>query len=358
MIDIACACGAKGAVPDQFAGKRVKCPKCAARIDVPGPAPLVPSAPSAAQDSGAYDIAPGPAPVAAAPDGQRVSVSAAGNLRRLAPPGLSASDLPAAPSRASLVRASRSRHELELAARRERGFARDLLGAVFFIASPRGVGMFVAMSVIAALGVAPTYWVSVTCTGVLCAYFFAVVVEAAGGERGLPGFNDWEGVWESAAVPALTFIGVSVVLALPAVAAYFLMPMVGASEETATGGAIVLGVAAALLWPVAILVVSLGDFSSIIRVDMLVRTAIAAPLAYLVVLVMVGASFGLEVYASDAIAAAMAPEDGDPEEGLTRLGFGARALVEIVALYCSLVAMQAIGLYYRHFSDRFPWDAG
>ena len=37
---------------------------------------------------------------------------------------------------------------------------------------------------------------------------------------------------------------------------------------------------------------------------------------------------------------------------------GARVVVEIVGLYCSLVAMQAIGLYNRHHSDRFPWDAG
>lgn len=357
MIDIECACGAKGPVPDQFAGKRVKCPKCEARIDVPAPALASTRAASAPADSGAYDIAPEPAPVAAAPDAQRVSISAAGNLRRLAPPGAGAPDVPAAPSRAPLVSATRSRHEQELAARRERGFARDLLDAVFFIASPRGAGMFLVMSAVAALGVVPSFWAGLVSMGLLSAYFFAVVLEAAGGERGLPGLNEWEGLWESAAVPALTFVGVSVVMALPAIAAYFLLPRFGVSDEVATGGALVLGVGAALLWPVAILVVALGDFASIIRVDMLVRTAIAAPLAYLVVLVMVGASFGLQGFASDAIAAAMAPEDSDAE-GASMLGFGGQVLVQVVSLYCSLVAMQAIGLYYRHYSDRFPWDAG
>lgn len=357
MIDIVCACGAKGPVPDQFAGKRVKCPKCEARIDVPAPALAATSAASAPADSGAYDIAPGPAPVAAAPDAQRVPISAAGNLRRLAPPGVSAPDLLAAPSRAPLVSATRSRHEQELAARRERGFARDLLDAGVFIASPRGVGMFLALGCVGAVGEIPSFWARLFSAGVLSAYFFAVVVEAAGGERGLPGFSQWEGLMESVVGPAAKFFGVGIVLGLPALAAYFLLPMAGAPDDAAIIGAMVLAVAAALLWPVAILIVALGDFASIIRVDMLVRTAIAAPLAYLVVLVMVGASFGLQGFASDAIAAAMAPEDGDAE-GASTLGFGGQVLVQIISLYCSLVAMQAIGLYYRHYSDRFPWDAG
>ena len=47
----------------------------------------------------------------------------------------------------------------------------------------------------------------------------------------------------------------------------------------------------------------------------------------------------------------------DPSD---RYGVGllVRMVASLVSLYATLVTMQAIGLYYRHFSDRFPWSAG
>ena len=34
------------------------------------------------------------------------------------------------------------------------------------------------------------------------------------------------------------------------------------------------------------------------------------------------------------------------------------ALATLASVYATIVSMKLIGLYYRHYSDRFPWDAG
>ena len=35
-----------------------------------------------------------------------------------------------------------------------------------------------------------------------------------------------------------------------------------------------------------------------------------------------------------------------------------QAALSVAGAYVSIVCMRAIGLYYRHFSERFPWTAG
>ncbi len=82
-----------------------------------------------------------------------------------------------------------------------------------------------------------------------------------------------------------------------------------------------------------------------------VRTVLAAPVPYLAVCgaILVAVSFQY-VVDSDTVTALVGNIGVGP---VIALAFLSQAL----SLYASIVAMRVIGLYYRHYKQRFPWQA-
>ena len=198
-------------------------------------------------------------------------------------------------------------------------------------------------------GLAVTFLVMAA--GYLCAYYIAVIKEAAAGEDELP--NPWpttNPTWELA-IEALYFVGTTVWVLLPTIV-YMCIEYAHFGQITWPIAAFV-AILGLMLWPAAVLCASISGNINDLWPMILLRTALAEPLAYLVTCMVMLLAVGLcslpytDFYQSTA-------------EAITdNLGTIASLLLFIfqVALttYAMFVSMRVIGLYYRHFKQEFPW---
>ena len=160
---------------------------------------------------------------------------------------------------------------------------------------------------------------------------------------------------EDLIVPICKFIGVSILVSLPAIA-YF-------SYATATVGPLVvlfspmqdpifvclIGLAA-FLWPIAVLMAALGGLGCFMRPDMIARTIARTFVPYVVTFALTGAAVGITYYAEHVVQNSAPVFGGSPIVTAIAL-----TLVEV---YFTTVAMQCVGLYYYHFKGRFAWSWG
>ena len=100
-------------------------------------------------------------------------------------------------------------------------------------------------------------------------------------------------------------------------------------------------------WPVIILAVSIGGGFGGLWPHVILRTALAAPVAYVAIVATLALAVGL----------ALLPDMLLPASRLGQSFWALHTLNAVVTAYASIVAMKAIGLYYRHYKHKFPWAA-
>lgn len=250
-----------------------------------------------------------------------------------------------------------SREAFEEARRKRarRSYWADALLSFLTPLSPSGAVAIVGLVTIFMLtGLAPGILglaAAVIAFGVLFAYCFEVIVETAGGEDDLPmpaGIEEWWEIIPSAVGGMLVTFGF---LALAPIVILIVLASTGATDETITLWTSIAGGLSVFMLPVALLAVAMGGVGTLARIDLLVRTILAALLQYLAIWVMLLVAFGVQLALFLVLASSGAPT------GLVSLLL-AEFVANAVFVYTLIVAMRQIGLFYRHFSDRFPWTAG
>lgn len=242
-----------------------------------------------------------------------------------------------------------------------RSYGHDLLWTLLFPLSPGnwasyGV-MCVALMMIPFFAMIPLVgWFLVPLVfGYYAAYRFAVVASAAAGEEDLPTTESDDLSMDGIVMALFKWIGSWIVVLLPVVV--YSGVTAGADPSGIVRGlggivsvlmrdpvAVGLFSAGMFMWPMVVLCVALGGFSSLSRLDLIVRTIARTFPVYLLT---VGVVFG-SYFAGSAF--------GGSKSSSAPLIVG--ALGAVVSVYTEIVAMRAIGLYYHHFKHRFLWDWG
>jgi len=340
-----CRCGAKYSFPESAIGKRAKCAQCGAAMTLRG------------------EEEQGPIPIAG--DGPDLTGEMATAVAR--PSAASAGGFvpPFIPPTPIIEKA--------IVEEAPRGYAGALLAAFTFPRSPHNIIMFVMIWFLLFLagGVLP----AAGCLGLIgmfviegwfASFKFNLIVEAAAGETALPDVTLTEGVLDGIIVPFFRWIGSWLLVLSPMLVTAAVLQSMGrlgttfsffylykasfvdllrdGSPELLALGA--LGYAGMFAWPMAVLCVALGGFGSFSRPDLIIVTAFRTFPAYLLtVLIVIGV---------DVLLGLLTEALGPPiwTEGF----FVKQALTAAAHAYLAIAAMSAIGLYYRHFKDRFAWS--
>lgn len=201
-----------------------------------------------------------------------------------------------------------------------------------------------------------------------------VVVGAAAGEEELPTLTLTGGVWDDIVAPFFRMLTTYVVIWAPVTIflastgelagigvggwmralAGGLVPLLSGLQLQTQIIAAVLLLSGYLVWPLLVLVIAVGEsVRGLFRVDLIARTIVKSLPAYLMTVLIVYASLGMSVGFEallDAVRAGRPLSIGGLPNVLV-LG----PVLLLVELYSTIIAMRAIGLYYRHFKHKFAW---
>lgn len=342
-----CICGAKYKFPDSAIGKKAKCKQCGEVFTLSGDddAPIaIAEEPHDSKWNLEDEVA------AAARARQVAEVTAAPEAPRVPP---------AVPARAASA-----------------SFGQSLLWSVFFPSSVYNLIAFFAIWLGLAIGHLIPF-LSIVVSLWYAAFRFAVIESAAAGEKGLPEVEFSRAAMVDAVGDALRWIATWGIALAPAIVYFFIIASSGSgglmrAASTLTGGVtglmpgsgadpvMILLVGFGLcLWPIIVLVVTLGGFDCLIRFDLIVATIVRSFPAYLLTLTVVFGATVLEEFLGNTVFREMGP--GMVRGGVgTMIGTGlaAHALFVGITLYCNIVMLKAIGLYYHHNKEKFAWDWG
>ncbi len=365
MVKHQCPCGAKYKFEPQHAGKRAKCKRCGAVFVVP-----------------TEEQHPDMIPIADAPVGLMEEVAAA--VQRGAPPPPPPVPGPFPPGMTApppvVIEPPEDISE-PLAVPGEGGdYASSLAQSFLFASSANNLVIFVIMWVLllvsellphapglGILGMFLTIAVIITIFVIYawyCAFRLNTIIEAAQGEADLPALTFTDGFLEDGLIPLFRWVGSWLIALAPAIVfaavtgAYALIQWSQAAggigallAEAADGAPVFLALLGAGLffWPMIVLCVSIGGFSTLGRPDLIISTIFRTFPAYILTVVMVFGTVAMAWF----MAAAMQGTGTTPN--LSDVLVKSVFLVG-VGLYLDIVAMRAIGLYYYHFKNRFAWD--
>jgi hypothetical protein len=219
-----------------------------------------------------------------------------------------------------------------------------------------------------------SFFGSLIIAGWYMAFKMNVVQSAAAGEQNLPPLSAEDGLWDGVVVPFFQMLVTYIFACLPA-AILLIILSVRAWSAILAAASPVAGVAAApvpptqavvalvillmvglFVWPMMVLVVSCGSsVAALFRLDLICSTIFRSLPAYLLTVVTVYIAFGVEI----AIAARVWRV---PETPPTSIDWTAVLLVPVLLvglrLVFDVIAMRAIGSYYRCFKHKFAWSWG
>ena len=364
MAKCYCTCGTAYSVPEASLGKKAKCRKCGAVFTLK----------EENEESGTFAIADEAWPDTD-PDAARRGTGVAASPV----PGSVASGGAPANDAGMPVDAPMS----AVPSHEKRGYAADVLWTFLFPSSVGNLMSFVAIWL--ALSFAPLFTmfgivgliVAVLVAGWYAAFQFNVLRAAAAGETDLADVGFSRDLVDDMVIPLIAWIGSWVVVLLPA----FVFLMVSLRQGTtvvtdilrlAAGGLggiwqgssgapiaffvlVGLGIAA---WPMIILCVALGGFTSFYRVDLIVLTIMKTFPAYLLTLLLVFGATALDVALSGFVSTSNAPAAGASLKSAIGSGIVIRVATTGIGIYADIVVMRLIGLYYHHFKSRFAWSWG
>ncbi len=208
-------------------------------------------------------------------------------------------------------------------------------------------------------------------SGYMCTFYMSVILDTAAGEDELPNIGI-SNIVDDVILSALRFAGTVLWVLLPAglfvIADYVYYGIPASKPAMGLGivsrglplpehagialGLVIMGIA---LWPVVILGVSIGGGFHGVRPITIIRTAAAAPVAYAAMCVVLLIAAGLSAvpywgaYRNAVFSLASKSNMG--------LLWTIAIFNSALSIYAMIVAMRAIGLYYRHYKRRFPWVA-
>jgi hypothetical protein len=317
-ISCLCRCGAQLLFPENAVGRKARCRKCQSVFTVPDNRPV--------------DI------LTLAPFMEDMEST----RPAAAPPGA-------------------TRAEEESAGDGQPWFWGDLLDSLLVLADP---GNIIACLVIVALnflqglighavpfGFGPT-WVLVIgawglVLGYLCSFYLNTILETAGGEDDLPTLRV-DNIVEDLLWPLLQFTGSWLFAIAPAVAASIASWWwsLDLPQNLITG----LGLVGGFMWPAIVLVVALGNGFGGLWPHLLVRTMLVAPLSYLAIVGVLAVGAALSLLPSLLAAVGLGPLGPTSERVIS-------VTTSLLAPVVCIVSMRAIGLYYRHYKIRLPFEA-
>ena len=317
-IGYLCRCGAKLMFPESAVGRKARCRKCQFIFTVPDNRPV--------------DIL-SLAPLAEDMEFTRPAA---------APPGT-------------------SRQDEELAGDGQPRFWGDLLDSLLVLADPGNiitciviVGLNFLLGLIGhtvPFGFGYTWifmiaaWTLIL--GYLCSFYLNTILEAAAGEDDLPTLRV-DNVVDDILWPLLQYAGSWLFAMAPAIVASIAswwwsrdLP-----QNLITGLYLIGG----FLWPAIVLVVALGNGFRGLWPHLLIRTVLAAPLSYLAVAGVLAVGTALSLWPSLLTAVGLGALGPTSERVLS-------VTTSILAPVVSIVSMRAIGLYYRHYKHKLPFEA-
>jgi predicted Zn finger-like uncharacterized protein len=359
-------CGKKYKVPENAAGKKVRCKNCQHVSRVPQDDTTIPLA----EEPDFFSQAAAAAERASA-TASMASLSATGLDSDAVSPEV---DRSAAEDAEYYVRTGRE-EDLRPGTR---SFWGDVVWSFLFITQPNNIIMFgfiwiifLIREVVGIIGLVGCLRVVIDLilTGWIYAYYLNCIKEMASGEDDLPKLTLTDGWLDDIIIPFFQYIGTWAVLMLPAVI-YVIAVGVAAKGGlllalltlngtgfTAIAGAVLVPLLILVglglfLWPIVILAVALGGLTTVYRVDLILATVFRTLLPYLATFLLVVAASVAQVVVNVAIASGGASNTttllSANKVVLMLLGLGATA-------YFNLATMRIVGLYYRHFKHRFAW---
>jgi hypothetical protein len=380
-------------VPEKLAGKRARCARCGYMFEIPAvagesapppassaaaprpmtqtgsagaspksaarPAPAPkPSPPPAQEDDGLFALADGDAypapPAAAAAAAPPVVLNLAGPQPTEAQIAVAAGHVVTAPTRSFRADALHS-------------FVVPFKGGGIFIL----VFMLVAQLFLRLLSIFPSIGFSTpililflraVIIGWICSVFLNTISETCRGEDELPSMSLADGIWEETILPFLQFFGSFLWVFLPGL----ILLALGAIKAANSGDVadVFLGIPWAFMvffllgvfiWPMTILTIAIhGLTMNALRYDLQLISIGRAFVPYLAIFGMLTVTLGLGV-GSLLAATGILPDLGALED-VVHSFVGSIAILFVVA-YMMLVSMRIIGLFYRHFKQRFAWQA-
>ncbi len=174
-------------------------------------------------------------------------------------------------------------------------------------------------------------------------FFWRTLTNTAGGDDDIPLVEpDWD-FWDDGLKPGMYLLLITVYCAVPAMVVWFWSPPAG-QYWPAMGAALGVG---ALMWPVAVMSVAIGDSLMMLRPDLLARCILGiGPLYGLACLMLAAAvGIGLVLYVAEEVFLAV------PVIGPVLYVY----VDFLVTLYVGYVVFRTLGLLYRHHRQRFPW---
>ncbi|RMF79449.1 MAG: hypothetical protein D6744_09145 [Planctomycetota bacterium] len=362
MVRIACPhCNAAYNVRETSLGKSASCKRCGKRFKLRAPKPSEDDGILRFADEGDFSSAGGSAVAAAAPlPPPRVEPPLTGHMGR--------------------------------AIADERTLSGGFLGWVRHVGRSflffTDVGSAVTFAVMAGIyciaifvGVVPVFgWAgALIINGWVLAFQLNVLEAAAAGDDEIPGL-DTTSLLDAVLIPLLKYLAVALLSFVPFIAAIIyavLLTELGWVEAldvfarslqgdfsdlstvtTASGaqafaalvamwGAAILGL---MLQPIMFLVVAVGGFLALLRWDLMIATIVKTFPPYLALL---GFYFGTTAIPSIAANLGLSGSLFDGGDGI------AKAVAwHVLDLYCAVLAMRAIGLFYHHLKARFAWSWG
>ncbi len=262
--------------------------------------------------------------------------------------------------------------------RRHAAFGRDALRSLWLCGSWRNWAMLglltlflslpylaAALPILGAFAALVGIVLGALTAGLFAAYFLEIIPATAAGEDELPDYPDASNWRDSVAEPLVSLLWTVGILIAPWVAWRLAAPQVGVSEPWVSAAAWALGLLGFGLVPIGFVATAWGGVGMVFRVDMLIRAVWRTPLEYLALLAMLAMTLtgGLILFTSRV------PRKVVPDWLLDLLAGGdlyARFLkewrlfdfpflAEFVFLFTAILLARLIGLYQRHFGDRFPW---
>ncbi|NOX57664.1 MAG: FHA domain-containing protein [Planctomycetes bacterium] len=242
-------------------------------------------------------------------------------------------------------------------------YLKDCLQSVAFVSEPGNMISFIFVALLALFGAILGAMSGVflmglimlvgyfLVLGLLFAFLFNVILNAASGDSDLPDIGltgDWI---EDTVGPLFKFVASWLFVLAPAIMYARSMgnPVLGfqGSSPSVLGVILCVGV---FFWPITILVLSLGGISCLFRPDQIALTVARTFVPYLVTCFVTAMAFGISWVLEFALPAVAVTLGGNE--------IAIAVCLWLLNIYAWIVAMRCIGLYYFHFKKRFAWSWG
>ena len=194
--------------------------------------------------------------------------------------------------------------------------------------------------------------------GIHIAFLLDTLPSVAGGDDELPEFAEFTNWQDSIIAPVIRFVFTAVFLLGPWLLWRFVTPHLALDPSLVSGVSWTLGAGGIALLPMGYIALCFGGLTAVLRLDALLLAIWRTKRAYALVLTMLA----LVLWAAVTVMMRRAPGVLTPvvtPQTALRVWrvLDVPVLAETVFVYTSVVMAMLLGVFQRHFGDRFPWSA-